>query len=177
MFLEKMAWQKFNAAYIAWDEIKMQREETIENFVSNYNGEIMELADGISEIADLPDSFSARLRISGKCLLDLVLNFAYIFEVSEVETIAMGETPENKDDFIEAVQIVPPAQSAPIVCIMDSGVQEEHKYLPPAISSNESISLLPNNMSTSDEVAGGGHGTRVAGAVLYPKTVPLDGVY
>lgn len=57
------------------------------------------------------------------------------------------------------------------------GIQEEHKYLAPAISSDESISLLPNNTGTSDEVAGGGHGTRVAGAVLYPKAVPLDGVY
>ena len=81
--------ERFNAAYMVWDEIKMQREETIESFVSDYNGEIMELADGTSEIADLPDSFSARLRISGKCLFDLVLNFAYIFEVSEAETIAM----------------------------------------------------------------------------------------
>ena len=88
--------EKFNTAYMVWDKIKMQREETIESFVSDYNGEIVELADGISEIVDLPDSFSARLRISGKCLLDLVLNFAYIFEVSEAETIAMGDAPEKK---------------------------------------------------------------------------------
>lgn len=169
--------KKFNTAYMAWDKIKMQREETIESFVSDYNGEIMELADGISEIVDLPDSFSARLRISGKCLLDLVLNFAYIFEVSEAETIAMGDAPEKNDNLIETVQIEAPTQSAPIVCVMDSGIQEEHKYLAPAISSGESISLLPNNTGISDEVAGGGHGTRVAGAVLYPKTVPSDGVY
>ena len=169
--------EKFNTAYMVWDKIKMQREEIIESFVSDYNGEIMELADGISEIADLPDSFSARLRISGKCLLDLVLNFAYIFEVSEAETIAMGDAPENKDNLIETVQIEAPTQSAPIVCVMDSGIQEEHKYLAPAISSDESISLLPNNTGTTDEVAGGGHGTRVAGAVLYPKAVPSDGVY
>lgn len=169
--------ERFNAAYMVWDEIKMQREETIESFVSDYNGEIMELADGTSEIADLPDSFSARLRISGKCLFDLVLNFAYIFEVSEAETIAMGEAPQNRDNLIETVQIKAPTQSAPIICVMDSGIQEEHKYLAPAISSDESISLLPNNTGTSDEVAGGGHGTRVAGAVLYPKAVPLDGVY
>ena len=169
--------EKFNTAYMVWDEIKMQREETIESFVSDYNGEIMELADGVSEIADLPDSFSTRLRISGKCLLDLVLNFAYIFEVSEAEIIAMGDAPENKDNLIETVQIEAPAQSVPIVCVMDSGIQEEHKYLAPAISSDESISLLPNNTGTSDDVAGGGHGTRVAGAVLYPKKVPSDGVY
>lgn len=75
------------------------------------------------------------------------------------------------------MQIEAPTQSAPIVCVMDSGIQEEHKYLAPAIISDESISLLPNNTGISDEVAGGGHGTRVAGAVLYPKTVPSDGVY
>lgn len=37
--------------------------------------------------------------------------------------------------------------------------------------------MLPNNTGTSDDVAGEGHGTRVVGAVLYPKKVPSDGVY
>lgn len=174
---EQRRMEKFSAAYMAWDEIKMKREETIERFVSDYNGEIMQLADGISEMTDLPDSFSARLKISGKCLLDLVLNFAYIFEVSEAETIIMGEAPENNDSLTENVQIEAPIQSAPIVCVMDSGIQEEHKYLAPAIISDESVSLLPNNLNTSDEVAGGGHGTRVTGAVLYPRTIPSDGIY
>lgn len=169
--------KKFEAAYMAWDEIQRQREETIERFVSDYDGEIMELVDGIPKTADLPDSFSARLRISGKCLLDLLLNFAYIFEVSEAETIAMGTSPERNDNITENVQIEAPPPSAPIVCVMDSGIQEGHKYLAPAISSNESISLLPNNIDTNDEVAGGGHGTRVAGAILYPKKVPSKGVY
>jgi len=169
--------EKFSVAYMAWDEIKIKREETIENFVANYNGEIMQLADGISEITELPDSFSARLRISGKCLVDLVLNFAYIFEVSEAETIEMGDAPQNNDSFTENVQIVAPPHSAPIVCVMDSGVQEKHKYIAPAIISDESVSFLPNNSSTNDEVPGGGHGTRVAGAILYPRTIPSDGVY
>ena len=70
---------------MAWDDIKMQREETIETFVSDYGGEILQLAGGTSSITDLPDGFSARLKITGKCLFDLVLNFAYIFEVSESE--------------------------------------------------------------------------------------------
>ena len=125
--------EKFSAAYMTWDEIKMKREETIESFVSDYDGEIMQLADGISEMTDLPDSFSARLKISGKCLLDLVLNFAYIFEASEAETIVMGEAPENNDSLTENVQIEAPIQSASIVCVMDSGIQEKHKYLAPAI--------------------------------------------
>lgn len=169
--------EKFNDAYMAWDEIKIKREETIESFVADYNGEIMQLSDGISEMADLPDSFSARLKISGKCLFDLVLNFAYIFEVTEAETITMGNAVENNDSLSENVQIEAPVQSAPIVCVMDSGIQENHKYLAPAIVSDESISLLSDNSSISDEVAGGGHGTRVTGAILYPKTIPSDGIY
>ena len=43
---------------MAWDELKMQREEIIENFVYAYNGEIVELTDGVPGITDLPDSFS-----------------------------------------------------------------------------------------------------------------------
>ena len=177
-YVREQRWmEKFNAAYMTWDEIKIKREEAIESFVSDYSGEVMQLADGTPVMTDLPDSFSARLKISGKCLLDLVLNFAYIFEVSEAETIVMGDAPENSDSLTENVQIEAPTQSAPIVCVMDSGVQEEHKYLASAIISGESISLLPNNTGISDEVVGGGHGTRVTGAILYPKTVPTGGVY
>lgn len=169
--------EKFNVAYMAWDELKMQREETIETFVSDYSGEIMQLADGSRGMTDLPDSFSARLKISGKCLFDLVLNFAYIFEVSEGEVITMESSQSNVSDCIENVHIEPPMQSSPLICVIDSGIQEEHKYLAPAIIDTESISLLPDNESVSDEVAGAGHGTRVAGAILYPRSVPVEGVY
>lgn len=169
--------EKFRASYMEWDEIKMKREETIESFVSDYNGEIMHCIDDTPDMTELPDSFSARLRISGKCLCDLVLNFAYIFEVCEAETIDMGEAPENNDALNNSVQISAPTQSSPIVCVIDSGIQEEHKYLAPAILGNDSLSLLPNNNGISDEVGGGGHGTRVAGAVLYPDTIPSEGEY
>lgn len=167
----------FNSAYMVWDEIKMKREETIENFIFDYNGEIVQLTDGSQGIADLPDSFSARLKISGKCLLDLVLNFAYIFEVSEAEIVDMGKSVTNDNDFIDAIRIEAPTQSDPSICIIDSGIQEEHKYLAPAIIAPESISLLPKNASVNDEVSGGGHGTRVTGAVLYPQEIPTNGTY
>lgn len=174
---ERRWMEKFKTAYMEWDEIKINREETIENFVSDYNGEIMQLSDGTTEMTDLPDSFSARLKISGKCLVDLVLNFAYIFEVSEAEQITMEKSLENNDNLAENIQIEAPDQSSPIVCVIDSGIQEEHKFLESAIVNDESISLLPNNSSVSDEVSGGGHGTRVAGAILYPKAIPSDRDY
>jgi hypothetical protein len=47
---------------------------------------------------------------------------------------------------------------------------ENHKFLEPAIDTN-SKSYLSNDQSTVDNVKGGGHGTRVAGAILYPLGV------
>lgn len=169
--------KKFNDAYMAWDELKMEREEVLENFITDYYGEIIELADGSQGVSNLPDSFSARLKISGKCLYDLVLNFAYIFEVSESEEINMGESCADYEDFTENLHIESPATSAPVICVLDSGIQEAHKYLAPAIVNNESICVIPENVSTNDEVSGGGHGTRVAGAVLYPQAIPTEGTY
>lgn len=53
----------------------------------------------------------------------------------------------------------------------------ELKYSAPVIISDGPMSLLSNNSSISDEVTGGGRGTRVVSTVLYPRTVPSDGVY
>ena len=174
---EKEWKQNFIEAYNKWDEIKIQREEELDRFISAYNGEIMEMVDGTPEKSDLPDSFSARLKITGTCLIDLVMNFPYIFEAAEAEDIKLDTINPNYVDFTEKVNILSPSDSAPVVCVIDSGIQEEHIYLSPAIVASDSCSLIPNDSSPSDEVNGGGHGTRVAGAVLYPNTIPVDGDY
>ena len=169
--------RKSTEAYMRWDELKLERESTIETFVSEYDGEILNYTEENLGISRLPDSFSARLKISGKCLVDLVLNFAYIFEVSEAEDITLDSQSATNELVDERLNIIAPEESDPVVCVIDSGVQEEHKYLAPAIVSADSVSLLPNNAIVADEVANGGHGTRVAGAILYPKTVPNSGDY
>lgn len=169
--------KKFSEAYMIWDKLKMQREETIENFVSAYDGEIMNYMEDNPNISILPDSFSARLKISGKCLIDLVLNFAYIFEVSEAEDITLDVANSQSQSSEEHLYLEEPDETDPIVCVIDSGIQEEHKYLAPAIIASDSVSLLPGNTSVADEVTNGGHGTRVAGAVLYPQSVPHSESY
>ena len=67
----------------------------------------MVLPEGVEErlLCDLPDSFSARLKISGKCLVDLVMNFPYIFEASESEEINIGVPVSNCTDLAENVNI------------------------------------------------------------------------
>lgn len=171
-------WQeKCRNCYMRWDSIKMDRETILENFISEYNGQIIETVDGEQGLTDAPDSFSARLKISGKCLRDLVLNFPYIFEAFEPEEVSMEHSTEKYEACTESVQIRPPLPSDPIVCILDSGIQEGHRYLSPAILKDESVNFLSKTKIANDEVNNGGHGTRVAGAVLYPKSIPRNGTY
>ena len=56
---------KFIDAYMQWDEIKEEREQIIESFVTAYNGEILDYIDGAADLTTLPDSFSVRLKVNG----------------------------------------------------------------------------------------------------------------
>ena len=167
------------SAYSEWDDIKREREASIQRFTEFYQAEILHMVDRADfEAGVLPDSFTVRLKISGKGLKDFVLNYPYIFEVVEPEDIQL---PKNQDQqgaqATPAVAPVTPDADAPAVCIIDSGIQEEHSLLQPGIDQATSFCFLPGQPVTAvaDEVAAGGHGTRVAGAVLYGEHVPADG--
>jgi hypothetical protein len=102
------------------------------------------------------------------------LNYFYIFEVVEPEDIALPQQGANESgQFGQNVAPTAPDANAPAVCVIDSGVQEAHVLLQPAIDQATSRCFLPgrNSNEVSDYVAPGGHGTRVAGAVLYGETV------
>jgi hypothetical protein len=167
------------AAYDVWDELKRSRETDIEHFAATYQADILHVVDGniVSE-AVLPDSFTVRLQISGLGLKDLVLNYPYIFEVVEPDDV---ELPQHETLPGEAIaggpNPLPPADDAPAVCVIDSGIQEEHILISPAIDAATSHCFLlghPTN-DVGDFVEPNGHGTRVAGAVLYGETVANDG--
>lgn len=171
--------EKRASAYNEWDDIKMERETSIQKFAEFYQAEILHLTDTSDfEAGVLPDSFTVRLKISGKGLKDFVLNYPFIFEVVEPEDIAL---PQNQGG--EAAQVatavapVAPDIDAPAVCVIDSGIQEAHVLLQPGIDQATSQCFLPGEAATAvaDEVVPGGHGTRVAGAVLYGEDVPTEG--
>lgn len=163
-------------AYNEWDDIKIQRESEIQEFLDFYHAEIMSITDqGNFDSGVLPDSFTIRIRVSGKGLKDFVLNYPYIFEVVEPEDISLPQIDEPAmTAALEAVTPEAPDEGAPTVCIIDSGIQEGHRLIEPAVDSGNSRSFLPNRLPTdvADEVAPAGHGTRVAGAVLFGEDVP-----
>lgn len=167
------------SAYNEWDDIKIERETSIQEFTEFYQAEILHLTDCADfEAGVLPDSFTVRLKISGKGLKDFVLNYPYIFEVVEPEDIAL---PQSQGQYgaqaAPAVTPIAPDADAPAVCVIDSGIQEAHILLQQSIDTGTSYCFLPGQAATAvaDEVASGGHGTRIAGAVLYGENVPNDG--
>ncbi|MGE7980419.1 S8 family peptidase [Psychrobacillus sp. NPDC093200] len=173
-------WQKkYFEAYQKWDDLKYEREEQFTEFIEHYGGEIIgSFIDGEPKFFELCDSFSARVRISGKCIKDLVYNFSYIYQAEYVGDLSIGESYEiGAADINEDLEIIPPDEDAPIITVIDSGIQEEHKYLEPAILKEDSKCLVIGKTTVADEISGGGHGTRVAGAILYPHQIPKNGTY
>lgn len=177
---KELAWsQARNAAYDGWEALKIERENQIEGFRAFYQGEILHNIDGAAfDAGVLPDSFTVRLRISGKGLKDFVLNYPYIFEVVEPEDIVLPQAaaaPAAQAG--QQAAPTPPHADAPAVCVIDSGIQEGHALLQPAVDQATSHCFLPGTPANAvaDEVAPGGHGTRVAGAVLYGEEVPKAG--
>jgi len=166
-------------AYNEWDRLKAQREEEIGQFVTFYRAEILHLVDGAPfDAAVLADSFTIRLRIVGRGLKDFVLNYPFVFEVVEPEDIllpqrigAAGVAPDR------GAAPLPPSATAPAVCVIDSGIQQAHFLLEPAIDQATSRCFVPGKASddVGDFVSPGGHGTRVAGAILYGESIPRNG--
>lgn len=163
----------------AWQSMCDERQAEFIAFVRRYGAEILEIThDDADAIAVLPDSFSVRLKIRGSGFKDLVLNYPYIFEVVEPEDIALPQYADAGGAApLRAAAPVSPPSDAPAVCVIDSGIQEGHVLLAPAIDRANSRCFLPGSTATDvgDQVAPGGHGTRVAGAVLYGESVARNG--
>jgi len=164
-----------------WEAIAWERQDEFELFINDYQGNIIKSFQdegGIVGTARLPDSFSCRIQISGKGLKDLVFNFPYLFDVSEPDEFAEFKVEREalSDVDTPTFKLQAPKLNAPKVCVIDSGIQERHPLLKAAIDSDNSRSWVPKETDqTADRVRNGGHGTRVAGAVIYPITIPRTG--
>jgi hypothetical protein len=167
--------------YETWDDLQRERSNEIRHFVERYGGERLDVVDELDNVEPggrLPDSVTVRIRISGKGLRDLVLSYPYLFEVTEPDDIDLPQWQANLEGQSgSGPEPLPPAMDAPAVCVIDSGIQEGHRLIAPAIDVTGSRCFVPGmaHHDVADLVAPGGHGTRVAGAVLYGETVPLTG--
>jgi len=165
-----------------WQEKAEARVEELHDFIHYYGGEVISSimsAEGHAEESGIvfPDCVQVRVKMNGSGFRDVILNFAHLFDVvlpPELQQEAT-ERPGRQDE--PELVVRPPADHAPTVCVIDSGIQEEHRWLAPAMDSASSRCFLPGVApdDVADYVDPQGHGTRVAGAVLYPDAIPVAG--
>ncbi|WP_052659746.1 S8 family peptidase [Bacillus toyonensis] len=163
--------EKRNAAYEEWDELCYERQREIDRFIGGYNGRVLEVFDYVDENSNL-DSFEMKVEIPVKCLIDLAENYPYVFEITLPDEFNIGNFINGTGESIDLTfELSGPRESASTICVIDSGIQENHIYISQAIREDISKSYLPGNELAVDEVEPSGHGTRVSGAILYPAGI------
>lgn len=164
----------WDEVYRRWDALRDQRVEALLQIVEFYGGSTLgPTIDGVSSVFTLPDSAQVRVRISGLGLRDIVQNFPYVFEAGlpeDLEQVIGGEAIGPNGQGTAA----PPSPDAPTVCVVDSGVQEQHRLLSSLVRPSMSRRFLEGR-GVADDVSSGGHGTRVAGAAAWGDA-PGEGV-
>ena len=169
-------------ANIEWDDNAETRVNELHAFIQHYGGEI--ISGMISDPARqdevgmvFPDSTQVRVKMSGEGFRDVILNFAHLFEATLPPELQRETTERAASQDEPELVVNTPANDAPTVCVIDSGIQEEHRWLEPAIDAATSHCFLPGIAAddVADYVDPQGHGTRVAGAVLYPNEIPVAG--
>lgn len=123
------------------------------------------------------DSVQVRVTMRGEGFRDVVMNFPHLFEVTLPPELQGTFQAEGAQRETAAPILRPPTSNAATVCVIDSGIQEGHYWLAPAMDSERSRSFLPDCLpdDVADEFSPRGHGTRVAGAILYPLEIPTGG--
>lgn len=171
--------EKAEAVNQSWDDLQDERQAQLERFVRESGARILRLREGDGRtLTRLPDTIEARIELKGQHLRDLVQNFPYLLEVAEpVQVLKVPEAgAATADEVLQRLKLDPPLPDAPTVGVIDSGLQEAHRLLALAIRSKQSRSFVPEEPDeTADYVTPGGHGTRVAGAILYGETIPRQG--
>lgn len=166
--------------YDDWYDVQDERIQEVRRIiVDGYGGSIDSILHDEPAVS-LPDSFSMRIQVEGKGLRDFVLNYPYVFEIVEPDEISNPESQSEPGPEEAVAAPTPPDANAPTVCVIDSGIQEEHFLLEPAIDKATSHCFLPPPESptdVADHVPPAGHGTRVAGAILYAEAVQRDDPY
>jgi len=167
-----------------WDERAEERFQELLRIVEHpgYNGLILSglMNDPIEEVRSgmlLPDSFQVRVRMNGLGFKDLITNITHLFEIAIPQELEESFLANQSLCNSERFTLTPPSTEAPAVCVIDSGIQEDHLKLAAAIDRVNSRNFIPDlpNDHTADEYSPRGHGTRVASALLFPQGIPQSG--
>jgi hypothetical protein len=179
---EKKRGEAWIEADTEWQEKAEARVNELNQFIQHYGGAIISgMISNPAQQSELgmvfPDSVQVRVKMNGAGLKDVILNFAHLFDVVLPPELQQPAGEAHGQQAQPELLVHSPADDAPTVCVIDSGIEEGHYWLEKAVDSKTSYCFLPG--VAPDDVADyyppQGHGTRVAGAVLYPNAIPTAG--
>ncbi len=168
--------RELNDYFEEHDRLCMERENSIRSLIEFYGGQVTDtFEEAPSEVAIFADCFTVIATISGIGLRDIALNYPFVFEIVAKESFSFENDLVSQSSALVATEVNAPDASSPTIVIIDSGIQEGHPLLSPAIRSDLSRNFLELSGTTHDDLTNfsGGHGTRVAGAALYPNGIPI----
>jgi len=99
-------------------------------------------------------------------LLDSMAEVRMARETAEFFVNLTGlETQEWIKDALQRIQA--PGENSPAVCLLDTGVNQAHPLIEPALHLSDMHAYDPNWGTTANRGQKGGHGTEMAGLALY----------
>lgn len=152
------------------ENLELERQDELQQFLQELGAEIR------TSFVSYDDSFSCRILISGRSLKDLVINYQYLFDVTEYDQLTYIQQGTGEEALIE-VNFLAPDNNDPKICVIDSGMQEGHRLITDAIDTENSKCYITDINSIADGVNNGGHGTKVAGAILFGDNIPKEGTH
>ncbi len=146
-------------------EDQRNRLEELRNFVQNNGGALLD--DYVTPYISI-----ARVKSTGDLLNQLL-------EIGTVQTIDLPPQPGPRleDIFSLSIQelpgLLPPEEGSPGVCVLDTGIIAGHPLLAPAVGD---VRAIPSRFG--DGADDHGHGTRIAGLIIYGdlRNIVADGV-
>lgn len=146
---------------------EIDRESQLEAIVNAYNGII-------TDQINFEDSFCYFININGKWLKNIAIIFPFVFEIKLQEDIDTISTISQNEEDIGLITLESPEPDNAGVCVMDSGIQENHILLSSMVRWANSRSYLPHDTNVWDA---NWHGTSVGWVVIYPSWIPRTGSY
>ena len=126
-----------------WQKKAEARLKELQEFVDHYEGEFISglISDLGTESGDgmiFADSVQVRLQMSGAGFHDVILNFAHLFDVALPPELQEDPQGTHSPGESPTPEVQSPDESAPTVCVIDSGIQQDHLWLEPAIDDDTS---------------------------------------
>lgn len=152
-----------------WWEVWLRNDGIVTSVVEKFQAEAQRV--GI-DVGQRLVRFPERIVVLAQASIEQLESFRNLFDLlAELRTAAMVPTefveltPKEQANLVEAVleRITPPAEDAPAVCLLDTGVNRAHPLLEIALDEEHLLTTDPA-WSPADRK---GHGTEMAGLALY----------